>query len=200
MNLNGKKINISRGKLVGTALILLGTLFLLIGIGVTIFLVNFDKNLPEDVQWYEATISEVTSVDKKVERKESTNNRYRYETTYDCEVYLEYEINGVEQRIPYSINGSYVLPDAGDIYYVKVSPSEPAKIHVFSKEPDDSVVEVGPIVLAIVGVITIIVGIIVRKLAKIAKVVDRRINYSENDDRYYNVTYESNDYSGTSIK
>ena len=201
---SNKKKGKSIGKLIGTIMIVFGCLFTLVGIGITLFMANFSKNIPDDAQWYKATVVEVINVDKKVERKESSNNRYRYETTYDCDVYLEYEIEGVNQRIRYSINGSYDLLGGGETYYVKVSPSNPSKIYVFSNEPDDSFFEGGLIFLAVVGIITIIVGVLVRKIAKSAIVVDRAINYGEDDgvnynDMNYNNTYGSTDYSGTSI-
>ena len=170
---NGQKKSLSLGKLVGNILIVFGTLFALAGIGITIFMSNVDKSIPDDAQWYKAIVTEVVSVEEKVERVESTRKEYRYETTYDCDVFLEYEIEGEKQRIRYFVEGSYDLFGGGESYYVKVSPSNPTKIYVFSKETDDSFVEIGLIFIAVVGVITIIVGIIVKKLAKIAKVMDR---------------------------
>ena len=175
--LKGHNKNIA--KLISIILMVLGCIFIFAGIGIAIFLFYLDKSMPDDVQWYKATVAEVVKVDEKLERTNSSNKRNKYRTTYDCEVYLEYEVEGELQKIDYTINGSYENVRTGDEYYVKVSPSDPTKIHVFSKEPDDSMIEIiGPIVLAVFGIIAIIGSIIVKKSAKDAKVVEKKVDYS----------------------
>ena len=170
---NGQSNGISIGKLIGNGLIIIGILFMLAGIGITVFLSSLEKDTPDDAKWYKAVVSEVVSVKEQVKKVESSNKIYRDEITYDCDILLEYEVDGEKQKISYFVDGSQDLLDEGDVYYVKVSPSNPTKIYVFSKEPDDSFIEIGLIFIAVVGLITVIVGIVVKKLAKIAKVVDR---------------------------
>ncbi len=176
---NSQNKNMSIGKLIGNGLIIIGILFMLAGIGITVFLSSLEKDIPDDAQWCKAVVSEVLSVKEQVKKVESSNKIKRDEITYDCDVILEYDVEGEKQKISYFVEGSYDLLDVGDIYYVNVSPSNPTKIHVFSKEPDDSFIEIGLIFIAVVGFITIIVGLVVKKLAKIAKVVDRPTKYNE---------------------
>ena len=170
---NGQSNGMSIGKLIGNGLIIIGILFMIAGIGITVFMAGLEKDTPDDAQWYKAVVSEVLSVKEQVKKVESSNKIKRDEITYDCDVILQYEIEGEKQKISYFVEGSYDLLDAGDVYYIKVSPSNPTKIYVFSKETDDSFIEIGLLFIAVVGFVTVIVGIVVKKLAKIAKVVDR---------------------------
>lgn len=176
--LKGQNKNVA--KIISIFMMVIGCVFIFAGIGIAIFLFSLEKNMPDDVQWYKATVAEVVKVDEKLEKTNSTNKRKTYRTVYDCQVYLEYEVEGEVQKIPYNINGSYDRVRTGAEYYVKVSPSEPTKVHVFSKEPDDSMIIelIGPIVLAGFGVFAIIGSIIVKKFAKDAKVVEKKVDYS----------------------
>ena len=192
---NYRKKEKSIGKSIANSIIVFGSFFACIAIVILAARLISKSNQPDDVKWYRASVSELIAVEEKVKVRKSSSKRKHYETVYDCDVFLEYEIDGATYTTRYSINDSSYKISGGQEFYVQVSPSNPSKIYMISTEPSETAINVVVIVFGVIGVLIILLGIKIKKSVLKKKVEDLYLDHSQGympSDMNNNVDYSGN--------
>lgn len=142
-----------------------GVLAILFMIGMIILFKVSESKVPDDAEWFDGVITEVLSVETDYEwREDSDGDDYKVRV-YDCEAYLEYEIDGQTYVYKHTTNNSDDPIREGEHYYVKVSPSNPNKIYVISTSKSNWGIYVGAGIFGLVGIIFVIAGLCTAKSA-----------------------------------
>ena len=132
----------------GILCIIFGLLAIVLIGGIAIYLLTSDK--PDDVQMYEARISDVL-YEEPYYKQDSNGKR---KLLYDYKVHLVYTVNGVEYLYEYSDNDATEALDVEDVFYVEVSPQEPAHVYSVSTSSTSSNI----LLYAVLG-ISVVAGI-----------------------------------------
>ena len=132
----------------GILCIILGLLSAVLIGGIAIYLLTMNK--PDDVQMYEARVSNVLYEDKYY--KEDSDGKRKL--LYDYKVLLAYTVNGEEYLHEYSKKKANTPIDVSDVLYVEVSPQDPTHVYSVSTSSSSS-----NILLYIILGISVVAGI-----------------------------------------
>ena len=150
-----------------------------ISIIATVFLIIYFANLdvPDDVQWYEGRVTNIIS--EYTDYKQKSDSK-RGQIVYDCKVSIEYTVDGETYDCIRTFDDQSRPVAFGEVYYVKVSPSNPNRVYEVSTSKSSSDIFLYLVIgiLAIAGIASLAMGI--SKLKKLKK--EASIPVSENND------------------
>lgn len=206
--MNNNNVN---NKLVGYIFALMGSLSIGVMIIVIILAVKSEAEIPDSAKWYMGQVSEVISVESDIEWVEDSDGDEYSVKVYDCEVIIQYEVDGQIYVCRHKFNNNDQPAMKGDGYYVKVSPDNPERVYKVSADKGDYGIYLGASIFGVVGLIFVIIGlsIVMSGKKKKTKAIDEygTSMYSENANyggqMYNNYDYyngnQGTDYSGTSL-
>ena len=195
---------------------LAGIIFMLFGIAVAFFMTFtgfksslLKKMIGKGLEEYDAVVSRVFEVECDEVYEEDTDGYSRWVTVYDCEVELQYEIDGITYFSKYTFDDMSKPVTEGKKYIIYANPENPEAVRGYKTVGADNVIFIIKIVFAVIGGILFLVGLIafIKSFKKNSYDeyydgeyydsdydADYDTNYDTNYNSYYDTSYEGQTY------
>lgn len=142
----------------GIPFLITGIIFLLATIGFTYLSIKVEENVPDDAEWYKATITEIISEEEDYKTKTKNDKKVEVKE-YDYEYVLEYKVNGTTYETIEKENDRSSRIHEGDTRYVRITADNPENIYMISTSADSNTFIIFVVLYVISGAL-IVFGII----------------------------------------
>lgn len=149
----------------GYVRLIIGILLIICVIASAIALVSSEMKKPKDAEYFKGEVSKVISVEEHHDLKKKAGSKWAVKTkVYDCNVIIEYAVNGQIYKYNYVARDNKTAIKEGNTFYVEVSPRSPQKVYAISATDNpimnsEAIYYICDGIFGIVSIILIVTGL-----------------------------------------